>query len=134
MKQIKAYIRPALADHVIDMIEDHSADSPGTAASEVRVFGHPDDSDPLERSPLAKLEIVVRDEDAERVVDITLEHAQTGRSGDGAIYVSEVTEAIRIRNGERGRDARLFGERRYVAKIVTRTAVNLVILQRSLLW
>ncbi|MCS3937258.1 nitrogen regulatory protein P-II 1 [Salinibacter ruber] len=105
MKQIKAYIRPALVDHVIDMIEDQSADSPGVAASEVRVFGHPEDTDPLERTHLAKLEIVVRDEDAQGVIDIILEHAQTGRSGDGAIYVTEVTEAIRIRNGKRDREA-----------------------------
>ena len=105
MKQIKAYVRPAVADHVIDMIEDRSADSPGIAASELRIYGHPDDSDPLERSHLAKLEIVVRNEDAEPVVDIILEHAQTGRSGDGAIYVSEVTDAIRIRNGARDREA-----------------------------
>lgn len=105
MKQIKAYVRPALVDHVIDMIEDHSADSPGIAGSEVRVYGHPADTDPLERSHLAKLEIVVRDEEVDAVVDIILEHAQTGRSGDGAIYVTEVAEAIRIRNGERDREA-----------------------------
>jgi len=105
MKQIKAYVRPALADHVIDMIEHQSADMPGIAASEVRVFGHPEDTDPLERTHLAKLEIVVRDEDVGGVVDIIMEHAQTGHSGDGAIYVSEVTEAIRIRNGKRDREA-----------------------------
>lgn len=105
MKEIKAYVRPALADHVIDMIEDKSTDSPGIATSEVRVFGHPEDTDPLERTHLAKLEIVVRDEEVEGVVDIILDHAQTGHSGDGAIFVSEVTEAIRIRNGKRDREA-----------------------------
>jgi len=71
----------------------------------VRVYGHPEDTDPLERSHLAKLEIVVRDDEAQRVIDIILEHAQTGHSGDGAIYVSEVTEAVRIRNGKRDREA-----------------------------
>lgn len=105
MKQIKAYVRPALADHVVDKIEHQSSDMPGIAASEVRVFGHPEDTDPLERTHLAKLEIVVRDEDVDGVVDIILEHAQTGHSGDGAIYVSEVSEAIRIRNGQRDREA-----------------------------
>jgi nitrogen regulatory protein P-II 1 len=105
MKQIKAYVRPALVDHVIDMIEDQSADSPGVAASEVRVYGHPEDTNPMERSHLAKLEIVVREEEVGGVVDIILEHAQTGHSGDGAIYVTEVTEAIRIRNGKRDREA-----------------------------
>jgi nitrogen regulatory protein P-II 1 len=48
---------------------------------------------------------MVRDEEVEAVIDIILEHAQTGHSGDGAIYVTEVTEAIRIRNGERNREA-----------------------------
>lgn len=105
MKQIKAYVRPALADHVIDMIEDQSTDSPGIAASEVRVYGHPEDTNPMERSHLAKLEIVVRDENVDGVIDIILNHAQTGHSGDGAIYVSEITEAIRIRNGKRDREA-----------------------------
>ncbi|MBB4062619.1 hypothetical protein GGQ21_002613 [Salinibacter ruber] len=47
MKQIKAYVRPALVDHVIDMIEDQSADSPGVAASEVRVYEHPEDTNPI---------------------------------------------------------------------------------------
>ena len=112
MKQIKAYIRPALADHVIDQIESASANSPGMAQSEVRIYGHPADSDPLERSHLTKLEIVVRDEDVDGIIDVILGHAQTGRSGDGAIYISPVSDAIRVRNGERGQDAvhSVFGE------------------------
>lgn len=76
IKLIKAYVRPALVDHVIDMIEEQSTDSPGIAGFEVRVYGHPDDTDPLECSHLAKLEIVVRDEQVEGVVGMTAENLE----------------------------------------------------------
>lgn len=47
------------------------------------MYGYPDDTDPLERSHLAKLEIVVRDEEVNPVIEIVLKHAQTGCTKNG---------------------------------------------------
>ncbi len=52
-----------------------------------------------------KLEVVVKDGLAERVVEAIAHAAQTGRIGDGKIFVLNVEEALRIRTGERGSDA-----------------------------
>jgi nitrogen regulatory protein P-II 1 len=55
--------------------------------------------------PKVKIEIVIADEFVERAVDAIRKAAQTGRIGDGKIFVSAVEEAIRIRTGETGLDA-----------------------------
>jgi len=50
--------------------------------------------------PKVKVEIVVRDEDARKVIDVVIEKARTGEIGDGKIFVYPVEEVIRIRTGE----------------------------------
>ena len=55
--------------------------------------------------PKTRLELVVNDEDLERILDVIVESAHTGEVGDGKIFVSDVAEVIRIRTGERGSDA-----------------------------
>jgi nitrogen regulatory protein P-II 1 len=55
--------------------------------------------------PKIKLEIVLRDEMVDEVVKTILTAAQTGKIGDGKIFLSRIDEAIRIRNDERGADA-----------------------------
>jgi nitrogen regulatory protein P-II 1 len=55
--------------------------------------------------PKVKIEIVVGDEDAQRVVEIIKEAAATGEVGDGKIFITPVDETIRIRTGERGPEA-----------------------------
>ena len=55
--------------------------------------------------PKVKLEIVLRDEVVDDVVKAVLSAAQTGKIGDGKIFLSRIDEAIRIRNEERGADA-----------------------------
>jgi len=52
-----------------------------------------------------KLEIVVRDEQVEEVVDAIMKAARTGEIGDGKIFITPVEEAIRVRTGDRGEDA-----------------------------
>ncbi len=52
--------------------------------------------------PKSKVELVVKDADTDRVVDTIIEAARTGAIGDGKIFVTPVTEAIRVRTGERG--------------------------------
>ena len=55
--------------------------------------------------PKTRLELIVNDEDLERILDVIVESAHTGEVGDGKIFVSDVAEVIRIRTGERGSDA-----------------------------
>jgi nitrogen regulatory protein P-II 1 len=52
--------------------------------------------------PKTKIELVVRDADTEKVVDIICKAARTGSIGDGKIFISPVADAIRVRTGERG--------------------------------
>jgi nitrogen regulatory protein P-II 1 len=55
--------------------------------------------------PKVKLEIVVQDEEAEEVIDTIVSTSRTGKIGDGKIFVSDVAEVIRVRTGERGKEA-----------------------------
>lgn len=52
--------------------------------------------------PKLKLDVAVDDGDVERVIDVILEEAHTGRPGDGKIFVVDVEQALRVRTGERG--------------------------------
>ncbi|MDM7266026.1 MAG: nitrogen regulator P-II GlnB, partial [Aquificaceae bacterium] len=55
--------------------------------------------------PKVKIEVVVKDEDVEKVVETIMKTAQTGRVGDGKIFIIPVEDVIRIRTGERGEQA-----------------------------
>ncbi|MGE0058565.1 MAG: P-II family nitrogen regulator [Dehalococcoidia bacterium] len=52
--------------------------------------------------PKSKIELVVSDADTDKAVEVILETARTGSIGDGKIFISPVTQAIRVRTGERG--------------------------------
>ena len=56
----------------------------------------------MDMLPKVKLELVVREADTEKVIDIILNVARTGNIGDGKIFVIPVREVIRVRTGERG--------------------------------
>ena len=55
--------------------------------------------------PKTRVELIVKDEDMDKVVNTILESARTGDVGDGKLFISDVVEVIRIRTGERGDDA-----------------------------
>jgi len=59
----------------------------------------------IDFKPKVKLEVIVRDEQADAVVEAILRRARTGRIGDGKIYVSDVLDVIRIRTDEHGEAA-----------------------------
>ena len=61
--------------------------------------------DRVDMLPKAKIELVVRDSDTDKVVDIVIQAARTGDIGDGKIFVTPVADAIRVRTGERGEAA-----------------------------
>lgn len=111
MKEIKAYIRREKAEDVIYALEQ--AGVSGCTAIEVKAVGAaavPEEKylsiDYIEEvSPVTKLEIVCRDEDALRLVDIIRKMAYSGRRGDGMVFVSDINYAVKIRTGETGEAA-----------------------------
>lgn len=111
MIEIKAYIRPSMADRVISALE--IAGVPGMTVIDVSTIGKW--ADP-ERSKLSmeycekycttvKIELVCDDQDAEKFSNVIIEKARTGKKGDGKIFISEITESISIRTKKHGAEA-----------------------------
>ena len=111
MKKVEAIIKPFKLDEVRQSLSEIGIS--GLTVIEVRGFGRQKGHTELYRGaeyvvdflPKVKIEVVVDDSMAERVVDAIQNAAQTGRIGDGKIFISTIDEAIRIRTGERGSDA-----------------------------
>ena len=111
MKKIEAIIKPFKLDEVKEAL--HDAGVSGITVIEAKGFGRQKGHTELYRGaeyvvdflPKVKLEVVVEDDQASRVVEAIAAAARTGRIGDGKIFVSTIEEAIRIRTGERGSDA-----------------------------
>jgi len=111
MKLITAIIKPFKLDDVRDALGEVGIT--GMTVTEVKGFGRQKGHTELYRGaeyvvdflPKLKLEIVVPDEQAERVVETIVETAASGRIGDGKIFVSSIERAVRIRTGEEGDDA-----------------------------
>jgi nitrogen regulatory protein P-II 1 len=103
MKEIKAIIQPHMADKVIDGLRE-IMELPGLIVSTVNAFGDARSAQ-VEDEPMTKIEIVVPDALAETVIETMVRTVRTGRSGDGKIFVREVADVIRIRNGDRGESA-----------------------------
>ena len=111
MKKIEAIIKPFKLDEVKEALHDVGVS--GITVTEARGFGRQKGHTELYRGaeyvvdflPKVKLEVVVEDNLADRVVEAIMGAAQTGRIGDGKIFVIPVETAVRIRTGERGADA-----------------------------
>ena len=111
MKLITAIIQPHRLDDVKEALE--GAGITGMTISEASGFGRQKGHTELYRGaeyvvdflPKVKVEVVLADENAEAVIEAIRNAAQTGRIGDGKIFVSNVEEVIRIRTGETGVDA-----------------------------
>ena len=111
MKFIVAIIQPFKLDVVREGLSELGVE--GLTASEVRGFGRQKGHREVYRGseytinyvPKVKIEIAVGDDVAERVVETVRNVAQTGKIGDGKIFISTIDEAIRIRTGERGAEA-----------------------------
>ncbi len=107
MKKIEAVIQPFKLDEVKQALEDTGVG--GMTVLEVRGRGSREEASLLYRGtesmawPTAKLkiEVVVGDRELDEVLTAIRQAAWTGRSGDGMMFVSEVVEAIRIRNDQR---------------------------------
>jgi nitrogen regulatory protein P-II 1 len=111
MKKIEPIIKPFKLDEVKEALQDVGLQ--GITVIEAKGFGRQKGHTELYRGaeyvvdflPKVKLEIVLADELVENAVEAIRKAAQTGRIGDGKIFVSTVEEAIRIRTGETGSDA-----------------------------
>jgi len=111
MRKIEAIIRPEKIDEVLRAIE--AAGYPGITITEAEGHGKQKGITQQWRGetyrvgllPKVKLEIVVSDADTDRLVETIVKAARTntaGAVGDGKIFVSAVSQAVRIRTGERG--------------------------------
>ena len=108
MKKIEAIIKPFKLDDVKEALT--GAGIIGMTVSEVRGFGRQKGHTEMYRGgeytvdflPKVKVEIVVRDEIADKVVSLVAGAARTGYIGDGKVFVEPLEEAFRIRTGERG--------------------------------
>ena len=111
MKMITAIIKPFKLDDVREAVAEIGIQ--GITVTEVKGFGRQRGHTELYRGaeyvvdflPKAKIELAVADEVVEQVVEAIAGTARTGKIGDGKIFVSELTEAIRIRTGETGTEA-----------------------------
>ena len=111
MKKIEAIIKPFKLDEVKEALHDIGLQ--GLTVLEAKGFGRQKGHTELYRGaeyvvdflPKVKIELGVDDQLLERAIEAIQRAAYTGRIGDGKIFVSPVEEAIRVRTGERGKDA-----------------------------
>lgn len=111
MKKIEAIIKPFKLDEVKEALQ--AVDLHGITVTEAKGFGRQKGHTELYRGaeyvvdflPKVKIEVVLPDDAIDKAVDAIRDAAQTGRIGDGKIFVSHVEEAVRIRTGETGVDA-----------------------------
>jgi len=111
MKKVEAIIKPFKLDEVKEAL--HDLGMQGMTVLEAKGFGRQKGHTELYRGaeyvvdflPKVKIELVVDDDQLEAAVEAIQNAAQTGRIGDGKIFVSSIEETIRIRTGETGTEA-----------------------------
>ena len=111
MKKIEAIIKPFKLDEVKEALNEVGVQ--GMTVSEVRGYGRQRGHKEIYRGaeyevnfiPKIKIEIVVRDEIVEKLTSAIISAANTGKVGDGKIFISTVEKAVRVRTGEEGDSA-----------------------------
>ncbi|MBZ5875013.1 P-II family nitrogen regulator [Chromohalobacter israelensis] len=111
MKLVTAIIKPFKLDDVRESLSEIGVQ--GITVTEVKGFGRQKGHTELYRGaeyvvdflPKVKLEVAVDDDMIEQVIDAITQVANTGKIGDGKIFVSPLEQVIRIRTGETGKDA-----------------------------
>lgn len=111
MKLVTAIIKPFKLDDVREALSDIGIN--GITMTEVKGFGRQKGHTEMYRGaeyvvdflPKIKLEIACADNDVERVIDVIISTANTGKIGDGKIFVTNLEQVIRIRTGETGENA-----------------------------
>jgi nitrogen regulatory protein P-II 2 len=111
MKMVMAVIKPFKLDDVREALSDLGVQ--GITVMEVKGFGRQKGHTELYRGaeyvvdflPKVKVEVAVTDEMVEQVIEAIMQVANTGKIGDGKIFVTALEQVIRIRTGETGADA-----------------------------
>ena len=111
MKLVKAIIKPFNLEEVKDALSEIGVE--GMTVSEVKGFGRQKGHTEIYRGseytvdflPKVKIEIAIADDLASKVIEAVVEASQTGKIGDGKIFILPIEEAVRIRTGEKGEDA-----------------------------
>ncbi|NIL95896.1 MAG: P-II family nitrogen regulator [Planctomycetales bacterium] len=111
MKKVEAIIRHFKLEDVKNALSEQGVS--GMTITEVRGFGRSKGHTEMYRGteyavdfvPKVKLEVVVADDSLQTVIDTIMRSAQTGQIGDGKLFVSELTDTVRIRTGETGEAA-----------------------------
>ena len=111
MKKIEAIIRPFKLDEVKEALLEEGIH--GLSILEIRGYGrqkghketYRGSEYQIEFVPKIKIELIVDDSLAEKAIDAILRTAKTGQVGDGKIFISDITDAIRIRTDESGPEA-----------------------------
>ena len=111
MKKIEAIIRPFKLDDVKEALLEEGIK--GLTISEVRGYGRQKGHKETYRGseyriefvPKIKIEIIIPDKNLEKVIDAIVRTAKTGQVGDGKIFVSDISDVIRIRTEESGEEA-----------------------------
>ncbi len=111
MKKIEAIIRPARVGQVCSALE--KLGHPGLMITEIEGHGKQmgleqqfrGETFKTELLPKAKLEIVVKDADVDKIVETIIRSGRTGEIGDGKIFIYNMEDAVRIRTSERGEGA-----------------------------
>jgi nitrogen regulatory protein P-II 1 len=106
MKLITAIIKPFKLEAVKNALMDAGAG--GLSVTEIKGFGRQRGHSELYRGaeyavdfmPKIKVEVIVREVDVDRIVDLIVQEARTGKVGDGKVYVTGVDRVVRIRTGE----------------------------------
>ncbi len=111
MIKIDAIIKPFKLDEVKDKLNEIGVK--GITVSEVKGFGRQKGHTELYRGaeykvdflPKIKMEIIISEDMEDQVVDAIIKTAQTGKIGDGKIFISDLKDIIRIRTGDKGKEA-----------------------------
>lgn len=111
MKKIEAIIKPFKLDEVKEALQEIGIQ--GLSVTEVKGFGRQKGHTELYRGaeyvvdflPKVKIEVVLSDDLTDAAIETIINAAKTDKIGDGKIFVSDVSQAIRIRTGEAGDDA-----------------------------
>ena len=111
MKLVTAIVKPFKLDDVKEALK--ASDIHGMTVSEVQGFGRQAGHTEVYRGteykidfvPKARVEILVDDDEAPRIVDVIVEAARTGKIGDGKVWITPVDSIVRVRTGERNGDA-----------------------------
>ena len=111
MKKIAAIIKPFKLDEVREALSEMGCT--GLTVTEVKGFGRQKGHTELYRGaeytvdflPKVKVEVILADNMVDKAIDAIIKAARTGKIGDGKIFVTDVSQVVRIRTGETGEDA-----------------------------